>query len=354
MSQALKAAMGAQRELTPYEKFRNKLFAVKPELAPLVGPGNVERFVRTALNAVQANPKLLEANGRSLLNSCMKAAQDGLLPDGREAVFNIYRTKVKTDEGDRWVDTVQYLPMVGGLIKKLYASGGVTFVDGVAVYEKDIFDYQRGDDPKIDHKPYGGSEEPGPIVAAYAIIKLTNGETKREVMWKRDLDKVRKAAKTDKGWSEWEDQFSIKSVLKRVYKQLPSAIEIDSVVANDNVAMGFTAETSELELLPETAGGTAPPEMPITTGDKVDVATGEIQSVAAQQASNEPDEEEIPVADKFSTRLMTCKDLDTIDVIADEMRTTAGISETDLATLSTLAANRKAQLSGAGAKKGGK
>jgi recombination protein RecT len=241
-------AKPAERALTPYEKFRGKLEALRPEIAALVGKDTVDRFVRVCLNAVQATPKLLDADRRTLLLACVKAAQDGLMPDGREAVFNIYKTKIKGDGGrDEWIEAVQYLPMVHGLVKKLYDSEQVTFVDAVAVYEKDSFFYQRGDEPKIQHSPYAGDEDPGKVVAAYVVAKLKNGETKREVMFRRDIEKVRDAskAKDGPGWTTWYDQFAIKSVIKRAYKQLPSTPEIDGVIASDNEALGISFGPSD-------------------------------------------------------------------------------------------------------------
>ena len=44
---------------------------------------SVEKFQRVVITAVQSNPDLLRADRRSLLISCMKLAQDGVLPDGR-------------------------------------------------------------------------------------------------------------------------------------------------------------------------------------------------------------------------------------------------------------------------------
>ncbi len=201
-----------------------------------------DRFIRTVVTAVQMNPKLLEADRRSLFASCMKAAQDGLMPDGREAVLNIYSTKVKNPGGDYWVDMVQFLPMVRGLLKAIRNSGEVASVDAAAVYERDHFRFVRGDDPRIEHEPYLGAEEAGDVVAAYVIVKLVNGETHREVMSKRDIEKVREASKAPNGpgWSKWYDQFAIKSVVKRAYKLLPSSSDrLDRVIEHDNEAMEF-------------------------------------------------------------------------------------------------------------------
>lgn len=234
------------KQLSPVDAFKKHITGGQREQIAKQLPKGVDadRFVRTALTVVQMNPDLLLCTPTSLFGSIMMAAKDGLLPDGKEAVIQPYNVKVSkpNEKPERWEKQAQYMPMVKGLIQIMYRSGDVAMVDGVAVYEKDAFEYERGDAPRIYHKPYMGVDEPGPIVAAYCVIKLTNGEVKREVMMRRDLLKVREASKAAKGpgWTKWEDQFSIKAVIKRAYKQLPTDSEdFDRVIQNDNDAMGF-------------------------------------------------------------------------------------------------------------------
>lgn len=252
----LQQALQPTRELSAFEKFRAQVERLRTEIGALVGKDNVERFIRVCLNAVQANPDVLAPPARkSLLLACMKAAQDRLLPDGREAVFNVYKVKTELPGGKKeWLPHVQYLPMVGGMVKKLYDSGHATFVDAVAVRELDYFKYQRGDEPRIEHEPYVGEDDPGKVIAAYVIVKLKNGETKREVMTRREIEQVRMKSKSPDGlmWGEKDehgnpsgfyDQAAIKSVIKRAYKQLPSSYELETVIASDNATSGLAAET---------------------------------------------------------------------------------------------------------------
>jgi len=97
------------------EAMRGTLVKMQPEFAAALPPQiPVEKFIRTTLTAVQMNPDLLQADRRSLLGACMKAAQDGLLLDGREAAPVIFNTK----DGKK----VQYMPMVGGILKKMIAN----------------------------------------------------------------------------------------------------------------------------------------------------------------------------------------------------------------------------------------
>lgn len=262
------------KKQTEYERFRGYVQTVSflNDVAVLVGgEANARTFVRVVLTAVQKNPRLLEVDRRSLLLACMAAARDRLMPDGKEAVLNIYNTEVKDAKTGRkfYREEAQYLPMAAGLIKKMYDSGHVSFVDAAAVYQADEFIYERGDAPKLVHRPNMG-DEPGPIVAAYVVVKLTNGETKREVMPRRDIEKVRAASKAPDGfgWRTWYDQFAIKSVVKRAYKQLPSSVELDQVIKHDNEAMGFREATTmggEYEAFTDTPAPPTPPETPAQT-----------------------------------------------------------------------------------------
>lgn len=237
-----------QKLVSPVNQFRAVLEgSMKAEVAKQLPKGvDPDRFIRTTITTVQMNPELLESDRSSLFASCMQAAKDGLLPDGREATIQIYNTKV----GDTWVKKAQYMPMVRGLIKKMYEAG-CSKIDGVAVYEKDEFTYELGDEPKISHKPYLGADDPGPVVASYAIVKLENGEVKREVMPRRDIEKVRDASKASKGpgWTNWYDQFAIKAVLKRIYKQVPGrSDEFESVINSDNEALGITFDHESTDI----------------------------------------------------------------------------------------------------------
>lgn len=223
-----------------------------------------DRFIRTVITAVQMNPKLIDADRRSLFAACMKAAQDGLMPDGREAVLNIYSTKVKDGGKEYWTNIVQFLPMVRGLLKAMRNSGEVASVDAAAVYEKDHFVFKRGDDPRIEHEPYLGADDPGPIIAAYVIVKLTNGEVHREVMSKRDIEKVRGASKAANGpgWTTWYDQFAIKSVIKRAVKLLPSSSDrLNSVIDHDNDAMGIEFSQRGVDASQAIAAAPAPKQL---------------------------------------------------------------------------------------------
>lgn len=238
-----------KKAVSPANAFKNVMAGTQREqIAAQLPKGiDVDRFVRTAMTVVSMNPELLTCTTSSLMGSIMLAAKDGLLPDGKEALIQLYNCKVSkpNEKPERWEKRAQYMPMVRGLINILYRTGDVAMVDGVAVRQKDAFEYERGDEPRIIHKPYMGADDAGPVIAAYCIIKLKNGEVKREVMNARDIAAVRSMSKAQNGtgWKNWEDQYAIKAVIKRAFKQLPTDSEdLSRVIEHDNQAMQFDLE----------------------------------------------------------------------------------------------------------------
>src|SRR5688500_3765384 len=101
-------AVAVRENTSPSMQFRDQLTKMDHELSTALPPHMpVERFMRVVLTAVNGNPDLLKADRRTLFESAMKAAQDGLLPDGRDGAFVTFSGKV------------QWMPMVGGILKKV-------------------------------------------------------------------------------------------------------------------------------------------------------------------------------------------------------------------------------------------
>lgn len=343
---ALKAAATGQatpqEARNPYEGLKRQLEVSRGEFAKLVGSvANADKFIRVVLNAVLANQRLLDVSRASLVSACMRAAQDGLMPDGREAVLNIYSVKIKAHRGvpEHYEDRAQYLPMVGGLIKKLYSGGDITYVDAIVVHKGDEFKYRRGDNPGIDHEPKGGTD--AEVIAAYAIVKLKNGEVKREVMWRADIERVRAASKTgDSGpWKTWWSEMAIKSVLKRIYKQLPHADAFDAIEQYDNEAMGYTGidpATMTQRATNEQATGDQPAlqdnasevleqqlgedrqEVEVSTGPSEHVRTATSAEAPLPDGVTPPNEQEAATA--VEVKLRAAKTRDALDMAAEQGR----------------------------------
>lgn len=222
----------------PIDLIRRSLEQMEPEFrVALPQHIPVDRFKRVVLTAINSDEGLLVADRKSLFGACMKAAQDGLLPDKREGALVIFNTKVKTDQGEKWVKMVQWMPMVYGIIKKMRNSGELASIVSHEVYAKDHFKYRLGDEESIEHEPYMGDEEPGKMIAVYAIAKLKDGTVQREVMTRAQVDKVRSVSKSkDNGpWVAWYEEMARKTVVRRLSKYLPMSTEIDDMLRRDDV-----------------------------------------------------------------------------------------------------------------------
>jgi recombination protein RecT len=232
----------------------------------------VERFKRVLLTAVQNNTALATADRRTFFNSSMKCAQDGLLPDGREAALVIYNTKVKVQGKDVWVPMVQYMPMIAGLRKKVRNSGEIATWDAKVVYEKDEFDFAEGLDPYLKHKPFIDGD-PGKVRAAYSVARLKSGETTFEVMSVHQIERIRALSKSKDGpaWKDHYGEMCRKTVARRHSKVLPMSTDLDDLIRRDDDLYDMDGASDKAQLpaerRPQLADFSALPENDISTED---------------------------------------------------------------------------------------
>ncbi len=199
------------------EKIRSDEF--REQLAHALPPKmSVERFERVTVTAISNNPALIAVDRRTLYNAILKCAQDGLLPDGREAAL--------LDVNDRKAQggkAARYMPMIGGY-RRLAANHGIS-LEAFVVFENDMFEYEFGLDPKLVHRPAPAGTRGQPI-AAYAIAKRSSdGERWFDVMEKAEIEAVRessKAATSEYGpWVKAWTEMARKTVARRLFKSLP-------------------------------------------------------------------------------------------------------------------------------------
>jgi phage RecT family recombinase len=202
----------------------------------------VARFKRVLVTAVSQTPELLYADRRSLFNSAIKCAVDGLIPDGRQAALVVFNTRVKQRDprtgldNIRNIDMVQYMPMVAGLRERMRKSGEVASATAEAVFERDQFSYRLGDDPYISHEPPPLGVPRGQVIGAYAIIRLRNGEVIRDVLDRPTIEAARNVsrAKTSPMWTNFYWEGAKKTALRRASKQAPFSSELRQVIDRDD------------------------------------------------------------------------------------------------------------------------
>jgi recombination protein RecT len=265
-----------------------------------------ERFKRVLLTAVQNNPALAAADRQTFFNSAMKAAQDGLLPDGREGAMVIYKTKVKEAGREFWVDAVQWMPMIGGIRKKVRNSGEIETWDAHCVYENDAFEFELGDSPYIKHKP-ALSGDRGKIIAAYSVATLKSGEKSREVMsideimavWRKSSKQKDKEGNPTGPWKDHLGEMCRKTVARRHSKVLPMSTDLDDLMRRDDDLYDMEGasdkavqpsakrpQISDFAELPQNPVMTEDPKAPKPepAAEKVDEETGEVTEVGVPEA----------------------------------------------------------------------
>lgn len=204
---------------------------------------SVEKFVRVTLTALQTTPALLEADRRSLYAAATKAAQMGLLPDGREGAIVTYRGKTGVQ--------CQWMPMVAGVMKLVRNSGEISTWSVQAVYENDVFEFELGDTERILHKP--ALKNRGSIIAVYSVVTMKDGEKSREVMSVEDVEAIRKRSRSGTAgpWVTDFAEMAKKTVIRRHAKRLPLSTDIDGVVHEDDEI--FMPPPAPTEAAPDTA-----------------------------------------------------------------------------------------------------
>lgn len=184
----------------------------------------VERFKRVVLTAVQNNPDLLRADRQSFFNACMRSAQDGLLPDGRDGAIVMF--------GDK----AQWMPMVFGILKKIRNSGELASITARVVYAGDKFRYWIDDSGEhVEYEP-SDDHDTNVVRRVFAMAKTKNGELYVEPMSVEQVEKVRAVSRArNKGpWVDWWDQMAIKTALRRLAKRLPMSSDLDDLLRRDD------------------------------------------------------------------------------------------------------------------------
>lgn len=222
------------------ERMGELQFALPPHISP-------ERFQRVALTALQRKPELLKCTKQSLWNACLLAAQDGLMPDGREGAIVPYG---ENQDGKRTKEIATWMPMIEGFRKKARNSGEIANWEVHVVFAQDHFRYALGDEAFIEHEPYFGPGDAGPVVGAYSIATMKDGTKSREVMTIKQIKLIE--AKSKAGNGPWKDatffpEMCRKTVARRHYKQLPHSSDLDDMIRHDDEAFGLD-ERSESQI----------------------------------------------------------------------------------------------------------
>lgn len=286
----------SQRQIAPINAFRADLESMKPQFEVALPPHvSVDRFIRVLVTAVQATPALLNVEQKSLLQASMKCAQDGLLPDGREAALVIFGKHA------------QYMPMVAGILSKVRRSGELLSISAHVVYERDNFRYLLGDNESIEHSPHLGADRGEPI-AAYAVAKTKDGGIYREVMSVADINQVRDVSRSKNNgpWVAWWAEMAKKTVIRRLSKRLPMSTDLQAVIESVDEDYDFKAGRAQLGS-PNLSARLAAPSTAPTEGFNANgfvddnIPDFDAETSPPDTASNKPASDQSPIPSDAGT-----------------------------------------------------
>ncbi len=177
-------------------------------------PIPADRFVRCLRTTINSNPELNGLDRQSVMTAIMKAAQDGLVIDGKEAAILPFGGKAT------------YAPMAEGLKKLMRKHSNFADLDYDVVYQKEVdtgrFRYVKGSEKDFRHEPilFGDKGEP---VGAYAYVTTKDGDIFIAVMEKEDIEKRLNKGKQSQMKKEFWKDFWCKTAIRALYKKAPNS-----------------------------------------------------------------------------------------------------------------------------------
>lgn len=179
-----------------------------------------------AMQVLKANDYLAKLDQNSIRDSIIQVALTGLtLNPALKFAYLIPR-------GGKCTLDISYI----GMIKILTDAGTVKNIDAAVVYEGDDFEFIRGTNPSLYHKPNFKTEIK---IGAYAVAYFRDGGSQAEFLPKTEIEKISKTSESLKNektakyspWTNWGDEMWKKTVLKRMFKILPKTEMSESLIS---------------------------------------------------------------------------------------------------------------------------
>lgn len=206
---------------------------------------DAQRLFRVVMTALQRTPQLLDCSPESIVKSFIEAAQLGLEPDG--VLGHAYLIPFRNSKTGG--TECQLMPGYKGLLDLARRSGAISTVYSHCVHQKDRYQFEYGLHPKLRHTP-SADEDPGKVIAVYAVAHMKDGGIQFEWMWRREIESIRKSSRAGNSgpWVTHWDEMARKTVLRRLCKMLPLSVEVQRVVAVDEyVDAGVAIEGTVVE-----------------------------------------------------------------------------------------------------------
>lgn len=175
-----------------------------------------QRFTESARLALAAEPKLLKCTPASLVLAVLRGALTGLPVHGGGGLAYIVP----------YGEEATYVPGYKGLISLGKATGIVRDMQPVLVHDKDVFEIEEGDSPRLTHRPYiprKADDFAGAVIAAYTRVLLPDGERViKGLLYAPDLARIEASSRAKNGPRNGphREEMQKKDTLKNAYKTL--------------------------------------------------------------------------------------------------------------------------------------
>lgn len=337
-------------------QFNDFLAKLQPQLArALPKHMKADRMARLALTAFSSSEDMQRCSFASIANSLMTAGALGLEPGINGAGFLIPYKGVCT-----------FVPGWKGLVDLVSRSGRAAVWTG-AVFAGDHFDFALGDRPFIQHRP-GDETDPAAMTHVYSVGRVNGADWPIIEVWsvgkvRKHRDKFNRQGTKHYSFREPE-MYGRKVPLLQVLKYLPSSIEIANAIsaseagesgrAADVVIDGDFVTITDPGQATDREGATDDSSSQASGGDPRDAGPAQLGGDPSPAVSSETfatrervtvraeTEADRPAAARtnappfdgaaFEARMGKCKDVDTLDVMADELRSIADASDADRLT----------------------
>lgn len=216
------------------------------------------RFTRLALTSLRKNPQLQRCNPESFIGALLTASALGLEPDVNGECYLVpYKGECTLIIGYQGVSKLFWTHPMSDRLSAEY------------VCQNDHFEFRKGTDPYIDHKPAIG--ERGPVIAYYAIVGLKNGAVWFDVFTPAQIAKLRGPVRKG-GIADPEHWMERKTALKQTLKLAPKATTLGQIQALDEKP-GSIQQAVQVAQVTQAVEAPAPASQQV---EQIDAETGEV------------------------------------------------------------------------------
>lgn len=194
--------------------------------------GEARQLVRDAVHCVRTTPDLALCDTASILGGLMTCAQLGLRP-GVANLGHAWLVPLKDKKGNRYAALwLGYR----GFIELAYRNPRIEVITGRAVRAGELFKASY-EPPALLHEPVKWGEDPGPVVGYYGSARMARGGLVFNLLDEQEAEQIRQArisgGRPSQVWRDHPEPMKIKTAIRRMWRWLPSSLEMQAVDAID-------------------------------------------------------------------------------------------------------------------------